>query len=375
MVNFFKRVHNMFAVSDKVIWSLLSAILLYSLLLIKSASRTSGETFYRSQLLALVLGLAVMVFAVFFDYESLIENWKFTSALCVFLMVFSLIFGINIKGISGVNARAWIKIPNGPTFQPSELAKIGFILTFSKHLHFLKSKNILDKPINLVCLLGHVLVPVLLTHFQGDDGAAVIFIFIFIFMAFISGIKMRYFLYLVTIFTLSVPLLWKYVLMPYQKNRIINQLNPENDPLGVGFQQIQAKLSIGSGGFFGKGIFKGDRVFDRVVPVQESDFILSVAGEELGFAGCFLIIVLISCLVCRIFYITKNCAKISGIYICFGIISLIVSQTIFNIGMCLSLLPTVGVTLPFFSAGGSSLFCLLLSMGIIQNIYIKSNNP
>ena len=168
-----------------------------------------------------------------------------------------------------------------------------------------------------------------------------------------------------------VPILWKFVLADYQRNRILTQLNPEGDPLNMGYQQIQGKLSIGSGGLFGVGLFRGPRVAKGVVPIQESDFIFSVAGEELGFIGCVLVLILILAMILRITYIARKSGDLVGALICYGFVGLIASQTIFNLGMCLSLLPVMGVTLPFFSVGGSSAACLYFGMGIIQNIFLN----
>ena len=215
------------------------------------------------------------------------------------------------------------------------------------------------------------MIPVVLTHLQGDDGAAIIFLCIAAVMAFMAGVKFRYFLYAITFAALMMPLAWNFLLADYQKQRILSQMNPEADPLNMGYQQIQGKLSIGSGGIFGTGLFKGPRVANNVVPIQESDFIFSVAGEELGFVGCLLIIVLLFALIFRIGQIANKSNDINGSLICFGFIGLIASQTIFNLGMCLSLLPVMGVTLPFFSVGGSSAACLYLGMGILQNIYLN----
>ena len=281
--------------------------------------------------------------------------------------------GVTVEGSSGVNARAWIKLPGGITFQPSELVKIGFIITFAKHLSIVKNTDNF-KDIKNICLLGaHALIPVILTHMQGDDGAAIIFLCIAITMSFMAGLPLRYFGALIVLGAIFMPIAWNFVLADYQKKRIITQMNPEGDPLNMGYQQIQGKLSIGSGGLFGTGLFKGPRVANNVVPIQESDFIFSVAGEELGFVGCVLIILLLLLLIFRIGFIARKCNDTIGSFICFGFIGLILSQTIFNLGMCLSLLPVMGVTLPFFSVGGSSATCLYLGIGILQNIYLSRN--
>jgi rod shape determining protein RodA len=197
----------------------------------------------------------------------------------------------------------------------------------------------------------------------------------FLFMSFSAKIQLRYFIIILVVIAVSVPIAWKYLMADYQKQRILCQLAPESDPLGFGYQQNQGKISIGSGGLWGQGLFKGPRVAHRnVVPVQESDFILSVAGEELGFIGCSLIMVLLLALLFRTLYIAYIAGETLGSYICFGFFAMILSQTIFNLGMCLSILPVIGVTLPFFSAGGSSAACLYLGIGLVQSIFLRKDD-
>ncbi len=361
---------NCFKDSSKMLWSAILLISIYSLLLVGSVSR-EGFNYFTVQFISILIGLIGAIFLQFLDYKSLAKQWKWIGAVCVLLMLYTLFFGVVVEGSSGVNARAWIKFPGNITFQPSELVKIGFIITFAKHLFELKRYKELNKLQSICWLAVHALIPVALTHFQGDDGAAVIFLCIAITMAFMAGIKFRYFLSLGALCALVAPLAWKFILADYQRNRILSQLNPEADPLSSGYQQIQGKLSIGSGGIFGYGLFKGPRVANNVVPIQESDFIFSVSGEELGFIGCILILILLLVLIIRIGFIAKTSSNTIGALMCFGFIGLIASQAIFNLGMCLSLFPVMGVTLPFFSVGGSSAACLYLAIGIIQNIYIS----
>lgn len=354
--------------SDKFLWLIIFLISGFSLALMKSVS-LEGMNYFNIQLIAMTAGLtgAFMISAI--DYRILADKWIWIGIFCILMIVYTLFFGISVEGSSGVNARAWINIPGGITFQPSELVKIGFIITFSKHLSIIIEKNKITSFWNMILVVIHALIPVILTHLQGDDGAAIIFLCMAVFMSFISGIQLRYFALALSLGVLMLPLAWKYVLADYQKQRIINQLNPESDPLNMGYQQIQGKLSIASGGFSGYGLFRGPRVANGAVPIQESDFIFSVAGEELGFLGCMSILILLVLLLLRVIYIAKKSCDNIGTIMCFGFLGLVLSQMIFNIGMCLSLLPVMGVTLPFFSAGGSSSACLYLGIGLIQSVF------
>lgn len=371
-MNFFKSIQNCIKYSDKILWSIILVIALYSMLLVASVSR-EGFNYLTIQFISVMLGMLGALLLQTINYKVISKYYIWIGIFCILFIIYTLFMGVTVEGSSGVNAKAWIKLPGGITFQPSELVKIGFIITFAKHLSIVKNTDNF-KDIKNICLLGaHALIPVVLTHMQGDDGAAIIFLCIAITMSFMAGLPLRYFGALIVLGAIFMPIAWNFVLADYQKKRIITQMNPEGDPLNMGYQQIQGKLSIGSGGLFGTGLFKGPRVANNVVPIQESDFIFSVAGEELGFVGCVLIILLLLLLIFRIGFIARKCNDTIGSFICFGFIGLILSQTIFNLGMCLSLLPVMGVTLPFFSVGGSSAACLYLGIGILQNIYLSRN--
>ncbi|GHV23977.1 rod shape-determining protein RodA [Clostridia bacterium] len=360
-----------FRLCDKFLWGLILTISTYSLLLIKSVSR-EGPDFFTIQLFAVVIGLICALILQNIDYNRIAKMWLWIAIFSVLLLIYTFFFGIAVEGTLGVNAKAWIKIFGGITFQPSELVKIGFIITFANHLSKLQLKDKLNDFKHLILVMFHAILPMIFMHFQGDDGAAIIFFCITLYMMFTAGIKLRYFGIALVCATIALPILWNFVMPPYQKHRILNQLNPEADPLNMGYQQIQGKLSIGSGGIFGTGLFNGIRVENKFVPIQESDFIFSVVGEELGFIGCLAIIFLIFLLLLKIILISKKSVNSLGSLICVGIVGFIASQSMFNLGMCLSMLPVIGVTLPFFSAGGSSVTCLYLTIGLAQNINIHN---
>lgn len=357
--------------TDIIFWILSFSTSILSLLLLLSVSRTSHFGYFRTQLIAIIIGYIGAFIITKSDYRIIANNFIIVSVVCILLIVCTLIFGTAVTGNSGIDAKAWLKLPGGISFQPSELAKIGFMVTFSKHISFLNEKKELKSFLNVALLGVHALVPIALTHLQGDDGAAIIFFFMFLFMAFAGGVQLRYFFALFSVIILSIPILWNYVFAEYQKQRIINQINPEADPLATGFQQIQGKISIGSGKLFGQGLFNGPRVGSNSVPIQESDFIFSVAGEELGFIGCTVVILLLLFMLLRTLRIASLSSDLLGTCICFGFFGMVASQTIFNIGMCLSVLPVMGVTLPFFSAGGSSSACLYLGVGLVQNVFMQ----
>ena len=360
--------------TDKPLWTIMLLISSYSLLLLKTIPIDKGRSYFIVQLAAIVLGYIGAVIFSLVDYREITTYWYVIAGFCLFLIIYTQIFGIAVTNTGGINAKAWISLPGGITFQPSELVKIGFILTFSKHLSELKKRNLLTSFSQIILLALHAMIPIVLVHFQGDDGTAVIFFCMFISMAFGAGVQLRYFGALFAALAVAFPIAWKYILEDYQKDRFTIFRHPETDRLGKGLQQIQGRLSIGSGELYGRGLFKSPRVNRALVPVQQSDFIFSVAGEQLGFIGCTLIILLLVLLLFRTLYIARNSTDSLGSTICFGFFGMIAAQAIFNLGMCLNLLPVMGVTLPFFSAGGSSAACLYLGFGLVLNVQMHKMN-
>lgn len=368
----FKGIFNYIKRTDIVLWLLLAAISLYSLVLLKSVSRATAADYFRTQLVAIVLGVGAAVVISWIDYAEIANLWYLLAGFSVFLMIYTVLFGIEVSGSGGVAAKAWINVA-GRTFQSSELVKIAFIVTFAKHLDMLQKSNRLTEPLQVVLLACHALVPVLLCEIQKDTGAAIVFFFIFLTMAFSAGIQLRYFAILGGIVIAALPILSRFLMSDYQKDRIRALFNLE-DPsiqLNEGYQQYQGRISIGSGQLKGQGIFEGSRVASRSVPFQQSDYIFSVAGEELGFVGCTLIILLLLLFLLKVLHVAHSSRDNLGKYICFGFFGMIAFQTISNIGMCLVLLPVMGLTLPFFSAGGSSAICLYLGFGLVQSVYMR----
>jgi rod shape determining protein RodA len=379
MMHALKSITNYIKRTDKLYWVLMFMISGYSLLLMKTIPNPEGRTlgYFTTMLVAVAGGFIGAVLFSLIDYREISNYWYVVAGFCLFLIIYTQLFGSAVVNSGGVNAKAWISLPGGLTFQPSELVKIGFILTFSKHLSTLEERGLLKSPIHVILLAFHALVPIVLIHFQGDDGAAVIFFCMFLAMAFGAGIQLRYFAALIAVIGISFPLAWKYVLEDYQKQRLLVTYRLDSDPnaaLRYAYQQIQGRLSIGSGGLWGRGLFQAPRVNRSAVPVQQSDFIFSVAGEQLGFIGCTAIILLLLFYLLHTLHIARKSTDLLGSSICMGFFGMIASQSIFNLGMCLDLLPVMGVTLPFFSYGGSSAICLYFGFGLVLNVYMHRVN-
>ncbi len=358
--------------ADIILWLLLAGISTYSLLLLKSVSRATPDDYFRTQVMAIGLGVCGAVFVSLMDYADLAGFWKLITGFSIFLMIYTYFFGERIQGSGGVDARAWIQIL-GRTFQTSELVKVAFMITYAKHLDMVKSRGRLGEFPQVVLLGCHALVFLLLCQLQGDTGATVVFFFMFVAMSLAAGVQLRYFAILAGMILVGLPLAWRYIMPDYQKARFIAVFNLDDPDVRLqdGYQQWQGRISIGSGKLKGQGLFEGSRVASNVVVFQQSDFIFSVAGEELGFIGCVLIMVLLLLFMLKVLHVAGSARDELGRFICYGYFGWIALQSVANIGMCVAMLPAMGVTLPFFSAGGSSAACLYLGFGLVQSVHMR----
>lgn len=355
--------------TDLKLWAATLAAILYSLLIIASMQRSGSYNYIKTQLIALFIGIAAAVLISNADYNFLIRKWYVFAGIAALLALLVFIFGIRV---SGTDDTAWISVL-GYTIQPSEFIKICFIITLTKHLSYLKEKEHLNKPWALLSLCLHTAVPMVIIHIQGDDGAVLIFGLIFLTMSFMTGIKLRYFAIFAGAIAAAVPIIWNFILNNEHRNRLTALLFPGDSTMtDYGWQQYQGKLSIAGGGLFGSGLFNGARVKNGIVPEQENDFIFTVAGEELGFIGCMLILILLLIIILRIIKDAKLSKDCGGKLICTGVFALIFSQTIINLGMVLGFFPVIGVTLPLFSSGGSSLMSIMICIGLVQSVYNKN---
>lgn len=360
-----------FKKTDKLFWALCIAASAYGILLLTSVSR-SGTNYVKTQLMAVLIGYFAAVIISVMDYNFLAKLWPIIAILSAGLVMLTYFIGY---GVAGTDDVAWLILPGGISFQPSELMKIAFILTFGTHLSVLQRKGKLRNFFHICLLVLHAAFPAFLVHLQGDDGTALIFIFIFLFMSLGAGIQWRYFFLVFICVLAAAPFAWNVLMNNDQKKRFLTAFDPESDPLGMGYQQTQGKISIASGELNGRGIFQGTRVVRQAVPEQQNDFIFSVAGEELGFIGCIALLILLLFLLLCVLRNASLARDSLGKCICFGFFGMVASQTILNLAMCLGLAPVIGITLPFFSAGGSSVACLYLGVGLVQSVHMHRENP
>ncbi|MGE5676783.1 MAG: rod shape-determining protein RodA [Pseudomonadota bacterium] len=345
----------------------ISTILLiaYGLVAISSATHiTSGGSIgtLKIQIVAFILGVIGIILIMLIDYKSFGDNYVLIYGINIFLLVLVLVIGFATKGTKG-----WIDL--GPVnMQPSEIVKLGYILTFAKYLE--KKKDNLNRLMGVLPALMHLGVIIGLILLQPDFGTALVFIFISIFMLFAAGINYRIVGGAFAAFLVSLPVMWQF-LKPYQKDRILVFFNPELDPMGAGYHVIQSETAIGSGKFMGKGLFQGTQNNLGFIPERHTDFIFSVIGEELGLIGTLGILILFLWLVLRCLHIARVSKDDYGMLICVGIMAMFLFHVLENIGMTIGLMPVTGIPLPFVSYGGSSLLTNMAAVGLVLNVGMR----
>ena len=333
----------------------------FGVLTVASAVREGNSSYVTKQAFAVFLGICFMLILSYVNYEIFL-NAKFCVTLfCISVaaLVLTLLVGI------GEGNQSWIEFEGiALNVQPSEFVKIVFIVTFAKHLDLVKSG--INKVISLIGLLLHAGIIIGLVMLQGDLGSALVFMFIALVMCFGQGLSLWYYLGGTVLTVFAAPYLWDF-LKPYQQQRILVGFNPEQDPLGYGYQQILSKQAISNGAILGQGYMNSE--ISPIIPYNHTDMIFAVLAEELGLIGVGLLFILLAALVFRIMKTAFGARKDIGCSICIGVAAMIIAQTVENIGMNLGLLPIIGITLPFISYGGSSVLSLYISLGIVMSVY------
>jgi len=303
---------------------------------------------------------------------SLINLKKFYRYVyIIFILSLLLLLSVEIIGIFGKGASRWIRV-FGFSLQPSEIIKITIVLALAKYYHNLKFDNI-GNPLYLFIPLLIIFLPFILVIVQPDLGTALSILLLGMLILFAAGVMIWKFILGLIISIVSIPVLWKFVIKPYQKDRIISFLDPESDPLGRGYQLIQSKIALGSGGGTGKGFLQGTQSYLEYLPEKQTDFIFTLIGEEFGFLGTIFIIILFLFVITICFYISIKSSHIFGRIIALGFGSNLFIYVIMNISMVSGLMPVVGIPLPLISYGGTAMLSIMISIGIILNIDLNYN--
>lgn len=366
-----------FAGSDRILNIAVSILLLMGIVLVYAATRDwfasnnlDPQYYLKRQLINVIIGVALAYGTTLIDYRLLRAYTPIVWGLGVLGLIVVLIPGLG----STVNgARSWISFPGGFQIQPAELAKISIIVGMALILSERIAGN--DQPTDRQVLqsLGVAAIPVLFIILQPDLGTVLIISACVITMIAVSGARLRWVVGLLVLgMTGAYLAVASGEVSEYQLNRLRSFVDPTADPQASGYQLRQARITIGSGGLFGKGLFDGPQTNGRFVPEQQTDFIFTVAGEELGFVGAGFILILYFIILMRAFSIARKTNDLFGRMVCVGVIAWFSFQIFENIGMTMGLMPMTGVPLPFMSYGGSSMFANLIGIGLLQNVFQRT---
>jgi len=347
-------------------WALVMAVLALcgmGILMIYSATQSTAPRLYISQLYALGLGAAALVVMLAIDYRTLADRSHWIYIAVVGLLIYVMFFGA-VRG----GARRWIPL-GFFNLQPSEFARIAVALVLAKYF----GENRRGNPTiaDLAIAGGLALLPVLLIMRQPDLGTAVTVIPVYLAVAYVAGLPTRILAIAAIVAVLAAPVAWKFVLKDYQRQRVLTFVDPSKDTRGAGYQQIQARITTGSGGLWGKGFMKGTQGQLRFLPVAHNDFIFSVWGEEQGFVGVVAALGLYLFVILRSLDAARLAKDRLGTYLVLGLLAGFTFQVLYNISMSAGLAPVKGLTLPLMSYGGSSLIATLAGFGLILNVRMR----
>ena len=368
----FRKIADYIRECDKLLYFLCLVTTLFGCVAVLSTTYfvtgSAGDFFM--QLISLGLGIIAVIVISNFNYKTFIKLWPLFAIVGIGLVALTFVYGF---APGNTDDKAWLMLPGGISFQPAELLKVCFIITFSYHC--LKIGDKVKNFIHTILLAIHGAIPIILVHFQGDDGTALVFAIMVIGMMFAAGVRLHYFIIALSAVTVSLPFVYFLVMNEDQKARISALFfGTETDYSGTMYQQWRGRVALANGGLFGQGLFKGTLVQSGSIPEGYNDFIFTSIGEELGLVGCLAVLVLIAAICIRILRIGYMANNKAGLVICAGVFSMLLAQTVINVGMCLWFLPVIGVTLPFFSAGGTSLLCTYLSIGVVMSVNLHRDS-
>lgn len=317
------------------------------------------------QLFSMVLGIAAFVVLTVIDADLLADQWKWLCVINVLLLVALVVFGVE----DNTGNKSWIRFA-GIGIQPSEVIKVIYIIISAKQMTWLKEYRDMNSFLSLFQMVGHfVIVFGMIEVVSSDLGSASIIFCIFLTMLFALGVRLYWFALGGAALAAMIPLLWNYFLKDYQKERLLAPYDPSIDPDGWGrnWQTSQSKLTLASGRLTGVDEAHRSTVFTG----KHTDFIFSCVGEELGMIGCLLVLALLLVIIIHCARVGLHSSRTFDMLICIGVASAVTFQTLINVGMCIGITPVIGITLPFFSYGGSSMMTMFAAMGLVSGVKYK----
>jgi rod shape determining protein RodA len=317
--------------------------------------------------------LRFFVFFGLFFFISLVQvRFWHDQSYIIYILFFILLLGVKYFGLTSSGSKRWLDL-YFMNLQPSELMKVGLILFLAKYYHRVSIEN-MNKIKYLFIPIVVLISPLLLVATQPDLGTSILIAAGGIVVAWLAGVRVKFFTYSALLFIALLPVAISF-LKPYQKSRILIFLNPERDPLGAGYQIIQSKIAIGSGGLFGKGFLNGSQSYLDYLPEKHTDFIFTLFSEEFGFFGSLIILLLYALIVSRIVMIGNLTRSTFGKLYCYSFATAFFIYVVVNMMMVLGLLPIVGSPLPIMSYGGSSMMAIMFGLGIVMSCKIYKDVP
>lgn len=341
----------------------------YGIIVIASATQSyaNGSAQYVIvQTLALGLGVLLFIAMTVIDVDIFAQHWAWLYGLSAALLISLIFFGAQ----SDTGNNGWLRF-FGIGIQPTEIVKIAFIIVMAKQLSYLKEYKNLNSVTSIAQIVVHfVLMFGLILVTAQDLGSALVYFFIFAVMLFVAGVRIYWFIIGLAALAGMVPILWTYFLEDYQKDRILAPYDSSIDPdnTGINWQQNQSKIALASGQLTGTGLGEGTQSQSTAIPGKHTDFIFAVVGEELGMIGACLVLLLLMIIVIRCIQVGLRSGNTMSMLVCFGVAATVIFQTFENVSMCIGIAPVIGITLPFFSYGGSSLFSMFAAMGLVSGI-------
>ncbi len=344
---------------------LVSVILLSVLSVFVMYSTDGGEILFhtKNHFVKLIVFFPLMIFVAFFN----IKFWHNFSYI-IYLIVILLLIYVSFFGIKSSGSQRWMDLYLF-VLQPSELMKVAIIMCLAKYFHRIKIENV-NSFTSITIVLSIIIIPIIFVISQPDLGTSILIALSGLIILWLGGMKIKYFIYSFITFLISLPFIISF-LKPYQKLRILTFLDPDRDPLGAGYQIIQSKIAIGSGGLNGKGFLKGTQSYLDFLPEKHTDFIFTLFSEEFGFIGSVGLLLLYSIIIFRILRIGAISRSNFARLFCFGYAFAIFIYIVVNLSMVLGLLPIVGSPLPIMSYGGSSMLATMIGFGIVLSAKIN----
>ena len=354
--------------ADMVLFTLCMICAILGLIVIDSASATleNPARFVIVQTVCLLIGVGLFVLFTIIDLDIIADKWIILVAFEIALLLALFIFGED----DGTGNKAWIRF-GAIGVQPSEVIKVVFIVVMAKHIAYLKNYKNLNSIISMGQLMIHcVMIVGMLVVISGDLGSALVYLFVFIAMIFAAEVKFYWFLIGFAGIAAFTPVFWTQILKDYHRDRIMAPYVATIDPLEVGikWQSSQSKIALANGQTWGTGLYNGPITQSLKLPEKQTDFIFSVIGEELGMIACIAVFALLMAIIIRCIYIGIKSRNTMSMLVCFGVAGSLIFQTFENIGMCIGIAPIIGITLPFLSYGGSSMFSMLAAVGLVSGV-------